>query len=143
MRPNTIACRSMALMRYTDLEATRFILALAEFLWAITLFMPGDTFDRPTYTILAKIAPEISWAFMFLIMGSLQAYILFKGQYHDRFAVWFAFCNSSFWTFVCISMILSVSPFPAAISGEIALAIGSVWIFVRSGCKHGRRMTDA
>lgn len=143
MSDNRLACRSLAIMRYSDLEATRFLLAVAEFLWAITLFMPGDTFERPTYAILASIAPELTWAVAFLLMGITQAYILFKGQYHDRFAIGFAFINSCFWTLVCLSMVLSVSPFPAAISGEIALAIGSVWIFVRSGCKHGRRMTDA
>lgn len=138
-----ISCRSMALLRYTDLEATRFTLALAEMLWAFTLFMPGDTFDRPTYAVLAKIAPEMVWASIFLMMSCVQTYILYKGEYHDRLAIWFALVNSSFWTFVCLSMVLSVSPFPAAISGEISLAIASFWIFIRSGCKHGRRKTDA
>jgi hypothetical protein len=118
------------------------MLAIAEFLWAITLFMPGNTFDRPTYSILASIAPEISWAFMFLIMGSIQTYILIKGEYHDRLAIWFAGCNMTFWTFVCMTMILSVSPFPSAISGEIALAFGASWVFIRSGNKLGRRKCD-
>jgi hypothetical protein len=104
--------------------------------------MPGDTFVRPTYAILASIAPETVWAFLFLIMGMLQSYILLKGEYHDRLAVWFAATNMTFWTFVCVSMVLSISPFPAAISGEIALAFGASWIFIRSGKKLGRRLQD-
>jgi hypothetical protein len=118
------------------------MLAVAEFLWAITLFMPGNTFDRPTYTLLASIAPEFVWALAFVLMGSLQTYILIKGDYHDRLAVWFAASNMTFWTFVCITMVLSISPFPAAISGEIALAIGASWVFIRSGKKTGRRQID-
>jgi hypothetical protein len=118
------------------------MLAVAELLWAITLFMPGNTFARPTYAILASIAPETVWAFAFLLMGSLQTYILIKGEYHDRLAVWFASSNMTFWTFVCVSMVLSVSPFPAAISGEIALSAGAAWVFIRSGKKLGRRQQD-
>ncbi len=140
VRPTCIRLYEIA--RYSDLTATRTMLAIAELLWAITLFMPGNTFDRPTYKILSNIAPETAWAFAFLLMGLVQSYILLRAEYHDRLAVWFAATNMSFWTFVCIAMILSVSPFPAAISGEIALAFGSSWVFVRSGKKMGRRHGD-
>ena len=42
----------------TDPIATRFILAMAEFLWAAMLWWPGDTFGRPTYAIMARVMPE-------------------------------------------------------------------------------------
>ena len=45
----------------SDLIASRLALFLAEALWAIMLFWPGDTFDRPTYSEMAKLAPELVW----------------------------------------------------------------------------------
>ena len=49
----------------SDLIATRLALFLAEALWAIMLFWPGDTFDRPTYSEMGKLAPELVWATAF------------------------------------------------------------------------------
>ena len=43
----------------SDLIASRLVLFLAEALWAIMLFWPGYTFDRPTYSEMAKVAPEL------------------------------------------------------------------------------------
>ena len=44
----------------SDLIASRLALFLAEALWAIMLFWPGDTFDRPTYSEMAEVAPELA-----------------------------------------------------------------------------------
>jgi hypothetical protein len=118
---------------HSDLHGVRLILAIAELIWSITLFFPGNTFDRPTYDIMSTIMPENTWAFLFGIMGITQFSILATRNYHERFPVWFAAINQTVWWFVVISMYMSVFPPPAAISGELALAIGASWVWVRSG----------
>ena len=125
--------RAIELIYGSDLHATRFMLGLAELVWAIALLWPGDTFGRPTYTMMANVAPEECWAVMFLISSFIQFHILFHGSYHSKPATAFALCNALFWIFTVVSMYLSVYPPPGAISGELALAFGAAWVFVRSG----------
>jgi len=134
--------KGLAIAYYSDLHATRVILAIAELIWAITLFFPGETFDRPTYTIMAQTFSENTWAFLFSVMGMTQLSIVATGNYHERFPIWFAAINQTVWWFVVISMYMSVTPPPAAISGELALAIAASWVWIRSGTKYGRRSTD-
>lgn len=115
----------------TDLIASRMILSAAEMFWAIMLFWPGNSFDRPTYSVMAVCFPETVWAIMFLLMGLMQISIVITEEFHSTFARTFAALNAIFWTFVVVSMLLSVSPPPAAIGGEVALAMAAIWIFVR------------
>lgn len=125
--------RAIELIYGSDLHATRFMLGLAELVWAIALIWPGDTFSRPTYSMMASIAPEECWAVVFGMSAYIQFCILFHGNYHSRLAVIFACFNSLFWIFTVISMYMSVYPPPGAISGELALAFGAAWVFIRSG----------
>lgn len=143
MSRNAFIDRLIRVIFYSDLHGTRFMLGLAEIIWAITLLWPGNTFDRPTYTVMSHVMTEDVWGFLFLVSGVTQFLIILTGDYHSKFPVFFAGWNSTMWTFVVISMYLSVSPPPAAISGELALAFGASWIFIRSGvCTIGRRSTD-
>lgn len=131
---NNTKLRLLKIAFYSELHATRVLLSIAELLWAFTLFMPGDTFSRPTYAIMAHTLPsEELWGLIWLFSGVTQMYIVFSGHYHERPAVMFAGFNSILWWFVTISMYLSVSPLPAAISGEAALSLGAAWVWARSG----------
>jgi hypothetical protein len=135
--------RIARLIFWTDLQGVRSLLALAELMWAMALAMPGDTFERPTYTVMSMVAGEDVWMLMFLLTGVIQLYLLLQWRVHSGFSKYFAFWNSTLWWFVVISMYLSVWPIPAAISGELALAVGASWVFVRSGYYiHGRRGRD-
>ena len=117
----------------SDLIATRAILGFAELLWAVTLLWPGDTFGRPTYSGMQLLATEEAWGFVFLASSFFQFQILATHNLHNKWAVVFAGCNSFLWMLVVTSMYMSVYPPPAAISGEMALALGACWIFVRTG----------
>jgi len=117
----------------SPLVGTRFTLALAEFIWAITLLWQGDTFQRPTYSGMAGIMSETMWGLTFLITAIVQAYLLISMRFHNSFAVVFTGYNAFLWMFVCISMYMSVYPPPSAISGELALAFAASWVFMRSG----------
>lgn len=115
----------------TDLIATRFILAMAEFLWAAMLWWPGDTFGRPTYTIMARVMPEDAWGLVFALSSVTQVSIVAQGHFCKTYARIFAGWNAALWTYVVVSMLLSVYPPPAAISGEIALMVAATWVWIR------------
>ena len=140
---NKFCRRALQVMFFSDLQATRWTLGFAELLWAITLLWPGDTFGRPTYTVMSHVMSEEAWGLVFLLSAATQFVILFQGRFHERFPVLFAAWNAVLWIYVVISMYLSVSPPPAAISGEAALALAASWVWVRSGyIVTGRRSTD-
>ena len=115
----------------SDLIASRLALFLAEALWAIMLFWPGDTFDRPTYSEMAKVAPELVWATAFGISAVLQISIVIYDQYDRTWAHVFAAWNALLWWASIALMLAGVYPPPAAIGGEAALAVSALWIAVR------------
>lgn len=130
MPEKTISALSRVLFD-SQMVTARLLLALAEFLWGVLLLWPGDTFERPTYSIMALVMSELPWAGFFLTSAAMQVWILASEDYHSRPARAFAAWNAIFWASIACSMLLSVYPPPAAISGEIALAIAAVWIWLR------------
>lgn len=110
---------------------TRLLLGVAEFLWFLLLLWPGDTFSRPAYSIMAKMMPEEAWALVFFASSVTQIGIVLYKDFYCLLARYFAAWNMVLWVFVVSSILLSNYPAPAAISGEIALALASIWIWVR------------
>jgi hypothetical protein len=136
--------RVLRIAFYGNQHSARFLLATAETIWFISLIWPGETFGRPTYSVMSQIAPELAWAAIFLATAICQWHIFLNGNYHTRLSVVFSGWNMTLWWFISVSMYLSVYPPPAAISGELALAFGASWVYVRSGYGHkGRRAGDA
>lgn len=115
----------------SDLIATRISLAIAEFLWAVMLLWPGDTFGRPTYKVMSHVMSEEAWGFVFLLSAVTQLTIVMADCYYKWPSRVFAAWNAALWWFTCVSMMLSVSPPPAAIGGEIALACAAGWVWLR------------
>ena len=115
----------------SDFVATRCILFLSELMWSIMLFWPGHVFSRPTYHFMSEIATEGTWGIVFLIAAVCQLSIVVNQSYISAFARYFALANAFLWGFVVISMLRSVYPPPAAIAGEISLALAAAWIWVR------------
>lgn len=136
--PETLT-RVLHIAFYGNQHSARFLLAVAETVWFIALIWPGDTFIRPTYAAMSSLGGEMFWAVAFGITAICQWTIFFTRHYYNRYAATFALWNMSLWWFVSVSMYLSVYPPPAAISGELALAFGASWIYVRSGCGAERR----
>jgi hypothetical protein len=135
MNIHNIRCRALDNMSKaffdTDLISTRLTLAVAEGLWAIMLFWPGNTFDRPTYQMMSNIMPELYWAFLFLISSVLQFSIVLFSQYTKPWVQVFANWNAVLWVFVVLSSILSVYPPIEASGAGLALALAAVWIWMR------------
>lgn len=110
---------------------TRLWLGVAEFFWFLLLAWPGDTFGRPSYYHMAHVTTEEAWAFIFLLSSVTQITIVLKRDFHGKMARYFAAWNAALWSFVVASIMCSVTPPPAAISGELTLAIAAVWIWIR------------
>ena len=115
----------------TDLIGSRLTLAFGELCWAIMLFWPEESFARPTYSHMAIVANEEVWGVIFLVSCVTQLTIVLLEDMHSTFARYFACWNACLWIYTVYSMLASVYPPPAAIGGEIALALSACWIWVR------------
>lgn len=115
----------------SDFIATRITLALAELAWAIMLFWPGDTFERPTYQFMSELAPELAWALVFLLSSAAQISIALSGSCNTVFARAFGVWNAALWIITVGTMLWAVYPPPAAIGGEFALMLAAIWIGIR------------
>jgi len=115
----------------TDLVGTRLILAIAEAFWALLLWWPGDTFERHTYMLMAAMLPEDVWGLVFAVTAILQVSILFRNEFHDRFARWFAAWNAALWLVTTSAVMMSLYPPGAGLSGDIALTCAAWWVWAR------------
>ena len=129
----------MHILFKSDLEATRLMLSWGALFWALMLFWPGNTFDRPTYTIMGHYAPEWTWASLFLVQGLVMMYSLLCGYKSRVTLVADAVLGCLLWTVSCMCMLASVYPPPAAISAEICASVASWWILVRYHLPERRR----
>jgi hypothetical protein len=131
MVPRKVTRRYLHILFQSDLEATRLMLAWGAVFWAVMLFWPGDTFSRPTYTIMGSYASEHVWAAAFLLQGVVMMYSLICGYKSRITLVVDAVLGCILWTVSCLCMLASVYPPPAAISAEICAAVASWWVLVR------------
>jgi hypothetical protein len=114
----------------TDLVASRFILAMAEFIWAIMLLLPGDTFPKNEVPHLA-IFPEYVWGFIFLFSGLVQTGIILYEHMRSGFAKMFALFNAVLWVYLVLSILIDSYPPVVGIAGEITLMLTALWIWIR------------
>jgi hypothetical protein len=123
----------------SDTEGTRFVIACSSLLWYIMLASPGNTFDRPTYSIMRMYASETGWEVAFLLYGLFALYILFARVYRKWLDIIISTYGCLLWMISCLSMTFAIWPLPAAISGEIVLSLASLWVLVRVIVDRGRR----
>ena len=115
----------------SDLISSRLTLAFGEFCWAVMLLWPGNTFDRPTYSHMASTMNEEMWGIIFLLSCITQVTVVLLDDMPSTFSRYFAGWNAALWLYTVYSMLASIYPPPAAIGGEIALAVSACWIWVR------------
>lgn len=145
---NTVCTKSVRFYRRlsevlfeSDLVGVRFSLFLGELFWSIALLWPGETMSRPTYNIMNNVGNDTMWALVFGISATTQFTILMLNDYKSMFVRYFTAWNAMLWLFACVSALLSVYPPPAAMGGELALALGATWIWLRPFIiKHGENM---
>ena len=115
----------------SDLITTRLTLAVAEALWVVLLWWPGTIFDRPAYTGMSSVMGEHAWGIVFALSAATQASIVMFGHCARVYARLFAAWNAVLWAYVVIAILTAVQPPPAAIAGEIALAMAAAWVWWR------------
>ena len=138
LKPQTLRERLRHLMFNIDMEGTRFTLSFAAIIWSIMLFWAGDTFSRPTYTYMAAIADELTWATLFGLQGVFAMYSLLSEKKNRFLLSADALLGCLLWSSSCVAMLASVYPPPAAISAEIAAAFASWWVLVRFSTDGGK-----
>lgn len=124
--------RLLVVLWASDLLAVRLMLSVSAVFWSGFLFWPGSTFDDPAYTIMADVMGESAWATLFLATGLMQGTVLLVGCYHSKLCVLFAAIQAGLWLFTPIALALS-GFLSASISGNCALALAAVWVYLRSG----------
>lgn len=145
--------RLMRLLFQSDLEATRFTLALGAIFIGLGFLWPVDTFPteaqltagtgRHTYALMARIMSENLWGIAFLTQGCVMLHSLLFERYNSRLLWLDAFFGMLLWT-VSISAcylaywngfdhITEYRP-PAIMGGEVAAAMASWWVFIRYNC---------
>lgn len=115
----------------TNMVSARLLLGISEFFWGLLLMWPGNLFARPTYKMMAAVMPEQAWALVFLLSSVTQITIIVRQDFHCWVARYFAAWNAVLWAYVVTAAYLSVYPPPAAMSGEVALALAAIWIWIR------------
>ena len=128
---NSIYRKTSFLLFRADLIGTMFTLGISELIWAITLFWPGNTFDRPVYGLMSSISKEEIWALIFLLSGVTQITIAMHNCIDHWFSKLFAGWSAALWISVVIAGYAGIYPPPANMGGDAALALASVWIWVR------------
>lgn len=134
-----VKCRLIHILWRSDLELTRLALACGSLLWAELLFWPGDLFGpgRKTYDLMAHIAPEWAWAWLFMIQGTVMLYSLLEGYKSEISLLADALLGCVLWTVSTAACFLAhfeswatYKP-PAAMSFEVIGAMMSWWCLVR------------
>ena len=115
----------------SDLIATRFMLFIGELSWFIMLLWSGNTFDRPTYSTMKRIANEEVWCILFGLSAFIQIYIIMFEKYDHTLSRVYYYFNAVLWTSSVLSIFYAVYPPPAAIGMEVAAMLASIWIVVR------------
>lgn len=141
-----IICRDSMLM-------TRLGLALGSLLWAIQLALPVALFPtaaqvvsgegRRTYTLMAYF-PEDLWAVLFLIHAVWSLYTILTGVRNTVTLALDGFLGCVLWTSATVACFaaywplnrpfldaLAQYPPPAAMSGEVVMALFSWWHMIR------------
>lgn len=132
----TLKARIYYFFTYAEFNSARVFLALSSALWAIMLFMPGLSFDRPTYKIMSEIANEYVWASAFLISSILTLYDVVRKDDNKYLCIFDATLSFLLWTVSAICMTISVFPVPAAIAPHIAGALVTWWVLIRTDFKY-------
>lgn len=114
----------------SDLVMGRFMLFVAELIWGVTLFLPGDTFSSEKLPHLAFLS-EYVWGFIFLSFGIIQISIIIYEHIGSSFSKVFNAFNAFLWIYLVFSIIIDSYPPVVGIAGEITLMITAVWIWIR------------
>lgn len=145
MKRRNIKSRLHHLIWRSDLEMTRFGLALGSILCALLLAWPGDLFQaRPDdYRLMAGIASEWTWAALFFLQGSVMLYSLLVGYRSNLSFLSDALLGCLLWSSLTVASFVahyeSLTTYqpPAELAFVAVGAAMSWWCFVRYSVSTG------
>jgi hypothetical protein len=136
---------------------TRLLLALSSFTWAAFLLLPGTLFapGRQTYVIMGAIANENVWGILFMLHGGIALYTLLTETRNSVTLALDGFLGCILWTSsttACfaahwpngatwLTSLYAYNP-PAAMSGELWVAIASWWHLIRHWAEEEKEAND-
>jgi hypothetical protein len=132
---NTVKQKIYFLLTKFNCDGVRIFLIVSSYLWSVLLFMPGNTFDKETYYLMAKIADEHVWAigfFVYALLGTLNLENLFDRKY----IIVESIIGFLIWSTTAVCLYMSTSQAPAAAAPHIIGAFMSWWILIRAGLKN-------
>lgn len=128
--------RFWALIAYSDTTPVRFLLAMAASLWAIFLYFPGDTFQRPVYRYMIAMAgdyAEFKWSILWTLHACGMWWRIFATDYRPIASLVINILGVVLFTSSALAILLTLTyPFPAAIATEVSCAFASAWVLVRT-----------
>ena len=125
--------RMGALWNRGDTTVATLCSVLSAILWAGCLAFPGDTLARPTYRVMAWVAPEQVWMVAFLAMAALQTWRLYSrtSRLHARLEYAIKLAALTIWSFVAFACMFAQYPPAAAVSDTMVVAALTAWDFLR------------
>lgn len=138
-RKKTFKEKLSYLFNETDLIALRFTVAIASLTWFAMLLWPGNTFDRPMFSIVEGAMSEIAWAMLFCIHGISVLFSLFSCSKQRILIFLDGILGSFLWSGMSIGMLStmffhsidSYMSMPAASGPSIIIALATWWILIR------------
>lgn len=113
---------------------TRLLIALAGLLWGIDLLIqPEFVGSRLLYTGMALIMPEWLWGALFVLVSLLNIFVVWCRLLGSKLELYVTGFISFYWWFVVVSLYTGTSPPPPALTCELAIAIATSWVFLRTG----------
>lgn len=139
----TLRARLVSLIVKSDTTAVRFLLATAGVLWAVILWLPTDSFSRPSYAYMKSLSSllgadhaQTKWAVLWSVYGILKLWRVFTSTPRPTAAL---VVNSLgvllFGAAVyCIfaSAIDKNGAFPHSAATAIVCFIAAIWILIRT-----------
>lgn len=122
---------------FADCTFAKIFLAISSLLWALILFLPGNTFDWAPYSLMKEIASEFWWGVAHLIYGTLIIYTLTHANHSKIIGMIESVIGFLIWTTSAICMLIAVYPISAAISPHIVGALATWWVLIRTDLTNG------
>ena len=130
--------RVLWLFLCADTLPIRALLGVTSLLWALALFLPGDTLVRPVYHYMRIVAgdawwSEHVWATAWALHGALLLYRTFADAKGKTFALLLNVFGLMLYFGALVAMFMTRTyPFPAALATDLSLAFAAFWLLIRT-----------
>ena len=110
-----------------------FASAIAAFLWAFILALPGTSIDGFAFHFMAEVGGDLLWSGVFFTVSMAQLWRLLGRLKHEplRFALIVdlivGYSAAALWTFVSLLCVISTYPPSPYVGSTVVLAAGMWW----------------